>query len=59
MRRKGRGAGPEPPGGSAKYGDDEGGTLHQGVRERARVFETVNFFLKGLMLRYCARFLAT
>ena len=28
MRRKGRGAGPEPPGGNAKYGDDEGGTLH-------------------------------
>ena len=27
MRRKGRGAGPEPPGGGAKYGDDEGGTL--------------------------------
>ena len=21
-------AGPEPPGGNAKYGDDEGGTLH-------------------------------
>ena len=28
MRRKGRGAGPEPTGGNAKYGDDEGGTLH-------------------------------
>ena len=28
MRRKGRGAGPEPPGANTKYGDDEGGTLH-------------------------------
>ena len=34
-------------------------TGSQGVRERARVFETLIFFSKGLMLQYCARFPAT